>query len=224
MPASFACALCGAPARAPFRPPPAEQAPDLDLRPGEPTRSTLKHWVMTCYCGASAPDVSILPQPAAAIVRTPDYAALRGSAPGHAFLRWSLIAAGLGRMGEAAEAALHAAWALDDLGVPGERDAAAARARAIALWPAPASPEDALRQIDVMRRAGQFEAARQALDRLPPAGDSTAALAAFQQARIEAEDARRYGMSSALRPPARRPHVAHGRTARPSFWQRLAGK
>src|SRR5437763_563145 len=116
-----ACGLCGAPAPPPFRAPPPELAPELDLRPGEPARSTLSRWVLTCRsCGACAPDLAVLPAEAAAT---------------HA--------------DEGAEAIL-----------------------------------------------------------------------AFQRARIAARDAGRHLISSALRPPARTPHVAHGRAVKPAFWSR----
>ena len=53
------CAVCGAGSRqAPFRSNPAEQAPDLDLRPGEPVRSTMARWLQQCpSCGYAAPNI-----------------------------------------------------------------------------------------------------------------------------------------------------------------------
>ena len=36
-----------------------EQAPDLDLRPGEPVRSTMARWLEACpHCGYAAPDIT----------------------------------------------------------------------------------------------------------------------------------------------------------------------
>ena len=54
------CAVCGAGSRQPaFRPNPPEQAPDLDLRPGEPVRSTMARWLQQCpTCGYAAPDIT----------------------------------------------------------------------------------------------------------------------------------------------------------------------
>ena len=218
-----ACAVCGTAARPPFRAPPAESAPDLDGRPGEPTRSTLPHWIATCRrCGTSGPDLSRMPEGTRDAVRSDAYQALRGPGPELPALRWACVCEALGHRAEAAEAALQAAWALDDAG----RDAAPVRRRAVALWGEPEGTEDALRQLDLLRRAGDFAAAGARADALDGAAldENTAAILAFQRARIADGDTGRHMISSALRPPARRPHVTHGTQARPGgFWRRLFG-
>jgi hypothetical protein len=138
-------------------------------------------------------------------------------------LRWACICEALGSRAEAAEAVLQAAWALDDAG----QDASDLRRRAISLWGEPASTDDALRLLDMQRRAGDFAAAQARADALDgAAGDeNTAAILAFQRARIAEGDAGRHMISSALRPPARRPHVTHGTQAAATggFWRRLFG-
>lgn len=245
------CGVCGTAARPPFRAPPAEMAPDLDGRPGEPTRSTLPQWIATCRrCGTSAPDLSKLPEGAGDAVRSTAYQALRQPGPAMPFLRWACICEALGRQAEAAEATLQAAWALDDMAGagpppgqaataanpapigtpepdPAAADAAALRRRALALWGPPHGAEDALRQLDLLRRAGDFRAALACADALDgAAGDeNTAAILAFQRDRIAAGDTGRHMISSALRPPARRPHVTHGTAALApgGFWRRLLG-
>ena len=69
---SKTCGVCGTPSRAPFRAPQPELAPDMDMRPGEPARSTLVDWVQTCpKCGAAAPDLSTLPSTARAVALWP---------------------------------------------------------------------------------------------------------------------------------------------------------
>jgi hypothetical protein len=209
--------------RPPFRAPTAELAPDLDHRPGEPARSTLPQWIATCRrCGASGPDLARLPAGADAVVRSGEYRALRVSGPELPFLRWALICERTGDAATAAEATLHAAWALDDAG----QDAAGLRRRAVALFGEPEGPEDALRLIDVLRRAGDFAAATDRANGLDAAAldENSAAILAFQRDRIATGDAARYMISSALRPPARRPHVTHGRTQELSFWERLFGR
>jgi hypothetical protein len=45
----------------------------------------------------------------------------------------------------------------------------------------------------------------------------------FQSARLAERDSGRHLLSSALRPPARTPHVAHGRAKPTGFWGRLLG-
>ena len=54
--------------------------------------------------------------------------------------------------------------------------------------------------------------------------ENSAALLAFQRDRIAARDPARHMISSALRPPARRPHVTHGRAEATGFWGRLFGR
>jgi hypothetical protein len=221
-----ACALCGSPARPPFRAPPPELAPDLDRRPGEPTRSTIGQWLRVCAgCGAAAPDLAALDPVARAVVGSADYAALGAGKPAAArpFLCWSMIAAHIGNPDHAAEAMLQAAWTADDAG-----DAATARAwrlDAVALWGEPAAADEQ-RLVDVLRRAGAFDRAAtlaEALLARTPDPDAVSILR-FQLGRIAAGDAGRHTIASALPPPARSPHVAHGRT-KPTggFWRRMFG-
>ncbi|MCW3473446.1 hypothetical protein [Limobrevibacterium gyesilva] len=224
-PSPRVCAVCGTPARPPFRAPPPELAPDLDLRPGEPTRSTLGRWIATCRgCGAAAPDLAALPVEAAAIVRSDAYQAVRATpAAALAFLRWAMLCPPAQR----AEALLQAAWAADDAG----DDAAARsfRADAAACWGEPASLESALRLVDVLRRADDLVAADARAAGLEAAApdENSARIVGFQRTLIAAGDTGRHLISSALRPPARMPHVAHGRREpKPGpgrFWKRLFG-
>jgi hypothetical protein len=206
------CALCGAPAPPPFRAPTAETAPDLDLRPGEPTRSSLSRWILQCRnCGACGPDLAVLPVAAAAITQTRSYRGERSR-----FRRWVMLVAGTP---VEAEALLQAAWEMDDQG----QDATLLRRQAAAVWGKPEGAEQTLRLVDVLRRAGAFDEAAALLPSLANAADDTTRrIAAFQQARIAARDTGRHLMSSALRPPATKPHVAHGRSD-VGFWGRLFG-
>ena len=224
-----ACALCGAACRAAFQPPPAETAPDLDLRPGEPTRSTLRKWLVTCRgCGATAPDLVRLPAAARAVVAGEAYRALKGPVAG--FLRWAMIAEAVDGPAEAAQAMLEAAWMEDDAG----RDATTLRRRAASLWKEPATMQDALRLVDVLRRGGALEGAGSRVAALlarPDLDETDAAVLRYQQGLITAGDTARHLLSSALRPPAQRPHVTHGQSSGKApgkaptrgFWQRLAG-
>jgi hypothetical protein len=84
--------------------------------------------------------------------------------------------------------------------------------------------ESALRLIDLLRRAGLLKAAEECAGVI--AGDAmderSEAILAFERARIAEGDTGRHLMSSAVRPPARMPHVAHGKTqANPGFFARL---
>ena len=208
-----ACALCGSPAPSPFRAPAQEGSPDLDGRPGEPTRSTLRRWVLSCAnCRACAPDLADIPEAGRDIVQTEHYRKLPSP-----FLRWAALVSGTPAE---AEALLQAAWYEEDAG----RDATELRRRSATAWPAPADAEAALRLADIQRRADLLAEAARTLDRFPPGADETAGrIAAFERARITAGDTGRHLLSSALRPPARTPHVAHGKQAAGGFWARLLG-
>ncbi|MDT7952880.1 MAG: hypothetical protein RQ966_15355 [Acetobacteraceae bacterium] len=208
-----ACGICGTRCRPPFRAPAAELAPDLDGRPGEPARSPLGRWVALCPgCGAAAPDLAALPASAAPIVRRDDYAAEPDR-----FLRWSILAAATGDPAAAAEAILQAAWRQEDEG----HDATALRRRAAAIWTG-----DPLRRIDILRRAGALAEAEAEAASLTGLDEDQRRILDFQRARIAAGDTARYAISSALRPPARTPHVTHGQRApaRTGLLSRLFGR
>ena len=210
---SPACAICGTRCRPPFRTPTAELAPDLDGRPGEPARSSLERWIALCpTCGAAAPDLAALPAEAGSIIRRDDYVAEPDR-----FLRWSLLAAALGDPAASAEAILQAAWLREDKG----EDASPLRRRAAAAWQG--AP---LRRIDILRRAGAMAEADALAADLTGLDEDQGRILAFQRDRIAAADSARYAISSALRPPARTPHVTHVQkpTTKPGLLSRLFGR
>ena len=134
------------------------------------------------------------------------------------FLRWAELVAGTP---DEASALLQAAWDAEDDG----EDGSALRRRAVAVWPAPTDAESALRLADVQRRAGLLAEAAATLDTLPHTQDDAAArITAFERARIAVGDTGRHLVSSALRPPATMPHVAHGKRPQGGWWSRLVGK
>jgi hypothetical protein len=217
-PPARACVICGAPAQPRFRAPQPELAPDLDLRPGEPARSTLGQWLRTCRrCGTTAPDLATLPAAARAIARD-------GAPEASPFLRWATLCAALGDRTSQAEALLQAAWEADDRG--DASTAAAHRLQVAALWDGAADPETALRRLDVLRRADAWETAEEwaAVLKGRPLEETARAILAFQQARIAARDNGRHLISSAVRPPAHAPHVTHVRQRRPGLLARLLGR
>lgn len=227
MSAAAQCGVCGAPVRAAFRAPQPEIAPDLDMRPGEPARSTLRDWVSVCAgCGAAAPDLAALPGAARGVVESQAYRGLSVSALEETlpFRRWALICAGSGDRETQAEALLQAAWAADDAAAMTE--AARLREEVAALWDGTLDVALGLRRLDVLRRAGLFEAADAWAEAMLAAGMDEAARAviSFQRARIAARDIGRHLISSALPPPAVAPHVSHGKRTTPGFWARLFRK
>lgn len=222
------CGVCGHPVRPPFRAPQPEIAPDLDMRPGEPTRSTLRDWLQTCRnCGAVAEDLAALPAEARTVVESEDYRMLstKVSEETLPFRRSAMIAAALGDAARQAEALLQAAWAADDAALMVE--AAGLRTQVAALWGDMApSGELALRRLDVLRRAGQFDGAAAWADRAETlvTEDLGRAIAGFQKQRIEARDVGRHLISSVLPPPSHKPHVTHGKRTTTGFWSRVLGR
>jgi hypothetical protein len=214
-----------------FKAPAPELAPDLDFRPGEPARSTLRRWVAECSgCGSAAPDLAAVGAADAAVVRAdPEYAALRAQAPVFArgFLLWALLCQRRGDAWPAAEALLQAAWAADD--AEETEWAVTWRQQAAGLWPPSDAIQPRLCLVDIYRRAGDFTSAAMVAEALAeaPLDESSAAILAFQRRLIGEREAGRQLMSSALRPPASRPHVSHQK-ARPApaggFWRRLFGR
>jgi hypothetical protein len=215
------CGVCGAESRQPpFRPVPPEQAPDLDLRPGEPVRSTMARWLQQCpHCCYAAPDISRAHPAAAAAVGAAPFRALiaESSHPPLArrFLAWAHVLEETGALHAAAEATLQAAWVADDLNRP---DLARMwRLEAVALWRAgPAlDPEQTVRVVDALRRAETWDDATATAEDLlrsnPP--EPVAQVMALERRLIVARDPGRHTVATALPPPARRPHVAHQRVA-----------
>jgi hypothetical protein len=205
-----------------FRPPPPELSPDLDRRPGEPTRSTLGRWLMTCEgCGAVAPDLSKLPPDRAEIVESEAYLSLAARPPeATPFLRFAMLC----RPGDRAGAFLQAAWAADDAN---DDDAARHyRREAAAHWGEPDGADSALRLVDVLRRAGMFTTAEEVASVVAEGApdERSQAILSYQRARIADGDAGRHLMSSALRPPARAPHVSQKAPSQKGFLGRLLGR
>jgi hypothetical protein len=207
------CAVCGTVARPPFVIPMAEGAPDLDFRPGEPARSTLPRWIQTCRnCVAAAPDLAALPLSAAEVVRSENYKWLeRHDAHVRPHLRWVRLCAAHLR----GAVFLQAAWAEDDAG-NGDK-ATELRLRAIRAWGTPDAVTDRMRNIDVLRRVGDFERARMHVDILLESDPdpASAAILRFQLARLGEGDVGRHIMSSALPASPNRPHVVRAEQSKP---------
>jgi hypothetical protein len=213
------CAVCGTSShQVPFRPNPPEQAPDLDLRPGEPVRGTMERWLQQCpHCGYAAPSIAKAhPAAAQAVAAAPFRALLAETAHpplARRFLAWAHVLEETGALHAAAEATLQAAWVADDLNRP---DLARLwRLEAVALWRAgPAlDAEQTVRIVDALRRAGLLDdahATAEALQRSDPP-EAVAQVIALELRLVAAGDTARHTVASALPPPARRPHVSHQR-------------
>ncbi|MCK8786277.1 hypothetical protein M0638_18020 [Roseomonas sp. NAR14] len=213
--------MCGTQSRQPpFRPLQSEQPPDLDLRPGEPVRSTMPRWLQQCpSCGYAAPDIGRAHPAAAQAVAAAPFRALlvETSHPllARRFLAWAHVLEETGALHAAAEATLQAAWVADDLG----RDDLSQHWRqdAVALWRGGPrlDAEQTVRVIDALRRAGAFEDAdstAEALGRTDPP-EEVMQVVTLERRLIADHDAGRHTIASAMPPPARRPHVSHQKIA-----------
>ena len=215
------CGVCGTESRhPPFRPAPPEQPPDLDLRPGEPVRSTMPRWLQQCPgCGYSAPDITRAHPAAAEAVRAAPFRAVLADSSipplARRFLAWALVLEETGALHASAEATLQAAWVADDLGRP---DLARPwRLDAVALWRGgPAlDAEQTVRVVDALRRAEAWDdaaATAEGLARSAPS-EEVAQVITLERRLIEAGDAGRHTIATALPPPSRRPHVSHQQIA-----------
>lgn len=116
------CALCGVLSSQPvLLQADARGSPDLDLRPPESLRSTLEAWIQHCpSCGYCADDISSLHEGADGIIESSAYRGILRDTTlpllARRFLCWSIIQNQRGSPAKAGWAALHAAWACDDIG------------------------------------------------------------------------------------------------------------
>lgn len=171
----WTCAVCGAPSeqmRLEAGQP--EEPPDFDSRPGEPVRSTIRHWMHECpHCGYAAPDLRISVIEAGGVMKSDRYKTLRSDEAiplgTRRFLCHALILEEIGSFADAGWTCLHGAWLSDDE----ESDEAARRCRrdAVRLWRhgkehGQSFGEEYAQEfalvVDVQRRAGDFDAAREA--------------------------------------------------------------
>jgi hypothetical protein len=83
-----------------------------------------------------------------------------------------------------------------------------------------------LRLVDVLRRAGMFTTAEEVASVVAEGApdERSQAILSYQRARIADGDAGRHLMSSALRPPARAPHVSQKAPSQKGFLGRLLGR
>ena len=139
-------------------------SPDLDLRPPEMLRSTMRWWLQECpVCGYIARDLSEKKAADADWLLSDQYLKMCRKAPENSlaarFYRYYLINMHDGDVENAFYAALHAAWACDDAGDGG----GARNCRMTALFAFQKLEESQavnenmlLVNADILRRAGMF--------------------------------------------------------------------
>jgi hypothetical protein len=185
--------------------------PDLDLRPPEMRRSTMRYWLQDCpSCGFVAPDIGKIDEIEKAAMNGPEWAALMAGRGGAAalsnrFERRSFLERAAARDGLAAFRMLCAAWDADDRG--DTEGARACRTRAVPLFEAaldgPPTPQQAtdwlLQLVDVLRRLGRWD---EAGDRVGGLFDDERiqiqAIGAFQARMIREGDDARFSIAIAM--------------------------
>ena len=147
---------------------------DLDHRPGEMLRSTMRHWVHECpNCGYVSSNLEDTPEKfeflTPGLLESAEYRTCDGleftSKLAEQFYRLSMIEGDLAHYVQAINAILEAAWACDDVG--DIKNAMICRSRAICYldWliyeacPKKDSIYNIQLRIDLMRRIGAFDAA-----------------------------------------------------------------
>ncbi|MBU4205007.1 DUF2225 domain-containing protein [Patescibacteria group bacterium] len=144
---------------------------DLDTRPPEMERSTIKYWVQRCpHCGYCASDISKLLPQAVETTKSNVYQKLLNttypSKLANSFLCWSAIEEKSGNYVNAGWAALYAVWVCDDMG--SDKEAQKCRKITIGLFQKAKEmggnfgsdkETEEIIMIDLLRRSGQFELA-----------------------------------------------------------------
>jgi hypothetical protein len=196
-------------------------SPDLDLRPPPMMRSTMRSWLQECsVCGFVAPRLDEETLDLRNLVASADYQnALKAGAtppPAGRFLARAMIAAARNEPLSAFLQVLYAAWVADDAQLT--ELARSYRLRALEYWcgTPEASPEQNLRLLDVLRRAGRWEAGDALVARLVNADISgnLAKILAFQAALLSRHDESCYKVSDVIFPTPPRPGRA-AEAARP---------
>ena len=159
----FKCAVCGeksvheviveqeAPA----------EAPDLDMRPGEPVRSGIKYWVSKCpACGYCNSSIEIPVKFTKEYLESDKYKNVGGSGLAEKFMKMSLVCEKNKVYEEALKACLFAAWYYDDEG--SDEKAAESRKAALKIYDLHKAefsekPDIILLAADLMRRSGDFD-------------------------------------------------------------------
>lgn len=185
--------------------------PDLDMRPSEMDRSTMRLWVHTCpSCGYSASDLSKRVERLSEVVRSDSYQQQLNNPefPGlaNAFLCSSLIWEHTGNYSRAGWYSIYAAWACDDADNDG--GAKKCRIRALSLlqkaketgqsFAKHVGVEEAI-AVDLLRRSGQFELALKACDGLKKTSERIISdILRFQKILISKPDIARHTVAEAI--------------------------
>jgi hypothetical protein len=193
-------------------------AMDLDTRPPEMRRSTMRLWVHECEeCGYVAPELGAAADGAARIVASADYRAELGNASrtklANQFVCRALLDVAAGDLVTAGWRRLHAAWACDDADL-GE-EARVQRRAALELFDrGRAQGSRAMKSVvggdelllaDIARRSGEFERAETYVAAglaLPEVPAFLTKLLLYQRELVQARDTSRHTVAEVEAAPS----------------------
>ena len=187
-------------------------SPDLDLRPPEMKRSTMAYWLQECpSCGYSAGSIDEAHPEAKAVMASDAFQLLRtgplgGTLTGR-FLKASLLTEASNDLGSAADHALCAAWAADD--VSDNDGARQYRDRSADLFlkslnDADETSEETIitktRLVDILRRANRWEEAKETASKLlkQDLDPTIRSVITFEQAAIDNQDDQAHTVAQAM--------------------------
>jgi len=148
---------------------------DLDTRPPEMMRSTMHTWVRRCpHCGYCAPDISLSVPETESIVKSKEYTDqlkdFEYPELANSFLCEAMICAATGDYKAASWALIHAAWDCDDADRPARARLCRLKAADMLMLAQERGQQLVVQDggrtailIDLLRRSGQLEQARQVI-------------------------------------------------------------
>ncbi len=159
----FSCSVCGAESRHTIiTKVQANGAPDMDLRPPEPHRSTMECWVMECpECGYCNGDLCIPLNADKDYIQSDEYKNLGGIKTENPlvtrFIRKALVCQKNKDYKEAVQSYLYGSWVCDDIN--DEVNALECRKKALDIMDENNIDDDnfILLRADILRRTGQFD-------------------------------------------------------------------
>ena len=210
---SVKCAVCGKSSRHEFlMSTNAFGSRDLDFRPPEMQRSTMRLWVQECpYCGYVAGDISDQCRVDREWLASEQYVRCNGHAfrspLARRFYKHYMLCFKSHRKEEAFYAMLHAAWSCDDAGddvmAKGCRKTAAALAESLLAGGEAEDKEHmTLIRADLLRRSGQFDRLLSEYAECRLSDEMGNRVIAFQLDKAREEDVDRYRMFDVVDPLA----------------------
>lgn len=197
------CSVCGAVSRQEYIVKSATNGEsDLDLRPSEPHRSSMKYWTTTCSeCGYCSDDIEKAIDVTRDFIESDKYRTLDGIATDSElagnFIKKALVKTQAGELEDAFQSYIYASWVFDDL--EDAKNATECRNRAISLidefLKENQNPNYEILKSDLLRRAGRFEDVIKHYSDKSYGKQAIDAIIQFEVQKSEAKDSKVYKFS-----------------------------